>query len=153
MIAESPRGTFRTETDSRGGYWLEVPDLEIPFRVHAGAGIGTPSRDDVHPGTTAVDFELPALADLVINVQDADRAVDLQRFVVSVRRAGEQDPWWPAQSARERDADGFRFRSLLGTVAVKIQRRGYATRILEGVSVSADGRTRLEIGLESAPPR
>ena len=139
---------FSAVTDFEGYYWLEVPDRSEPFRIRPGTEIGTPSRGDVLPGATEVDFVLPDLADIVLQVRDAATAAELQRFAVFFRPAGERDAWWPAQSARDRAADGFRFRSLVDHVDVKVRRRGYLTSILEDVMVLADGRTRLAIELE-----
>ncbi len=153
MAESSVDFIFRTVTDSEGYYQVEVPDLGAPFRIQPGTGIGTPSRGDVLPGATDVDFVLPDLADIVLRVRDAATAAELQRFAVFFRPAGERDAWWPAQSARDRGADGFRFRSLLGVVDVKVRRRGYVTCLLEDVIVLADGRTRLDIELEHDPDR
>lgn len=139
---------FRTVTDSEGYYWLEVPDLGAPFRTQPGTGSGTPSRD-VLPGATDVDFVLPDLADIVLLVRDAATTAELYRFAVSFRPAGERDAWEAPQSARDREADGFRFRSFVGVVDAKVERRGYVTCVLEDVIVLADGPTRLDIELES----
>ncbi len=144
---------FRTVTDFEGYFAIEVPDVGEPFRIQPGTGIGTPARADVLPGARGVDFVLPHVGDIVLVVRDALTSAELQRFVVFFRRAGERHAWEAAQSARDRKLDGIRFRSLLGAVDVRVQRLGYATRVLEGVIVLADGRTRLDVELQRDPIR
>ena len=153
VTAESSIGyIFRTVTDSEGYYRFELPNLSVPFRIQPGREFGTPSRD-VLPGATDVDFVLRDLTDTVLLVRDADTTADLYRYAVSIRQAGDRDSWEAPQSARDREGGGFRFRSFVGAVDLKIERRGYVTRVLEDLVVLADGRTRFDIGLESNPDR